>query len=554
LAARLLAISGGSPVTLVAEWDGAFLRPLGVLADGRLVGLETTDGGPMVAGSTNGAWATLVSAALLGTDRTAGSVPIPEQLAPLVDGRDPETSILVAAGALSVRRRGGRRPPRDAEATPTPAARDPRPPVVGSAARLFALVVEERRDLLLEALGLVRASGRRLPDETLPELMTLAGSNAEVSDAVLELAGPRAGWLASTVPELDGTVPTPLDDDWDARWAAAAGGAVRATLVRQMRRVDATRARESLTRWLPSVPGNERARVVTALDEGLEPADEPLLADALGDGRADVRRAAADLLARIEGSAFALTLEATARPLLRIEGRLRPSLVVTLPELDPDLVAAGLAEKPPAGVGARAWLLRNLFADIPPGRWTEWLRADPRSLVDRAVRAEEARVILDGWIEATITFGDASWAKALMSEPDLPAKVIRNVVDVLGGLDRDERSGVVIALLGRVEPAVLAAAVSRCDPPWTDAVADAVLRVIGKLADQAQPAQPYYDLVRAAALGIPPARSDDLVALASHDGQIRPSLLGPVETIEFRQQLHAAFSGLPAVSPTEGDR
>ena len=173
VAPRLFAVSGGHPMTLVAEWDGSWLRPLAAFADGRLASV-TTDTEALDVKIDDPEWSALVSAALLGTERTGGNAPIPATVAGLVAGADTEQAILVAAGSMAVRRRAGRATTVDEAPIPAAAEPDARPQLTGAAARYVGIGFDERPSLAPEILELVRATGRRLPDEWLPDLMALA--------------------------------------------------------------------------------------------------------------------------------------------------------------------------------------------------------------------------------------------------------------------------------------------------------------------------------------------------------------------------------------------
>ena len=188
VAPRLLAISGGHPILLVAEWDGAWLRPLAAFADGRLASV-TADADAIEVKIDDPDWSALVSAALLGTERTGGTAPIPAAVAGLVAGADTEQAILAAAASMAVRRRAGRTTSLDQAPLPLPAEPDPRPQLAGPPARYVGLAFEERPSLAPEVLELVRRTGRRLPDEWLPDLMALA---ARTDDADTALR--RPGW------------------------------------------------------------------------------------------------------------------------------------------------------------------------------------------------------------------------------------------------------------------------------------------------------------------------------------------------------------------------
>jgi hypothetical protein len=545
---RLLAIAGGRVATIVGEWDGSALRPMSVCQGTRLVPIES-DGSRSNAGRDGDPeWSALLSAALLGTERIGATVALPDAAARLVAEHDSEHAILAAAGVLAVRRRAGRRTASDPEPLPDPAPDDPRPALGGETARLFAQVVAENRALLPELFALVQASRSRPPDESLPDLLALAGSESDLRSAIADLAGPRAAWLAEMVPELAAGTQPALGPDWNAAWEAARGARQRSLLMRAMRRADRTAARESLARWLPDIAGDERAAAVEALGEGFGPDDEPILAGALSDRRADVRRAAADLLVRLDGSAFTKLVESRARPLLATKGRLRPSLAATLPTLDSELEAAGFGGRAGAGLGERAWLLRQLIAHTRPARWTEWLAADAPALVDLALGADERRPVLEGWIEAAARFADPAWVSALVGEPRVAAAVQLDPARAIDALPAAQRADVAAATAQSVEPATLARISGACPPPWPQPLVDAVLGALGKLGQAQYPDQAFYDLVRAAAVGMPPDRADDLRALTAPDGQVRPALAGAIETVRLRARIHRAFAMLPPIS------
>ncbi len=542
VAPRLFAVSGGHAVTLVAEWDGNWLRPLAAHADGHLASV-TTDGEGLEAKVDDPEWSALVSAALLGTERTGGSAPIPATVAGLVAGADTEQAILVAAGSMAVRRRAGRTTTLDETPSPQPAEPDPRPQLTGAAARYVALAFDERPSLAPELLDLVRATGRRLPDEWLPNLMMLARRSDDAA-AYVELGGTRAAWLARTFSELAGDVWWGTGEDWDEAWAATETGAAKAAVVRRTRRSDLPRARAALATWWASIPSPERARVLEAVEVGIEPADEPFLTDALTDRRADVRTTAAGLLVLLPDSALTRRIEDEAKPLLAAGGLVRKSLKVTLPSPSEELAAMGFAGRPEAGYGERAWLLRSLLAHVRPGRWNEWLRVDPPGLVDQASRSDEARPLLEGWIVATARFGDPAWATAILSNPAVPSKVLTDIGHVLDGLSSRDRDATVAASAAALHPPVLAALAASIPAPWPTPLADAVLDVAELVGREQFPGPGLYELVRAAALRLQPDRVDDLTKVASYKDELRPALTDVVETIRLRARVHEAFASV----------
>jgi hypothetical protein len=550
VAPRLLAMSGGHPIILVAEWDGAWLRPLAAFADGRLAAI-TADIETLEVMIDDPDWSALVSAALLGTERTGGTAPIPTPVASLVGGIDTEQAILTAAAGMAVRRRAGRTTTFDQPPVPLPAEPDARPQLKGSAARYVGLAFEDRPSLAPEVLELVRRTGRCLPDEWLPELMALANRNDEADATFVELGGTRAAWLARALPELAGESWWGMGEDWDEAWAAARTGAARAAIVRRFRQLDLPRAREALAQWWSSIPSDDRSRTLEAVKEGLDATDEPFLTQALSDRRADVRRTAAGVLVLLPKSALARRLEDATRPLLATGGLVRKTVKVTLPTPSDEFESLGFTGRPAPGYGERAWLLRSLLAHVRPERWTEWLRVDATGLVDQAVRSEEARPLLEGWIAATARFGDREWATAILGAHAVPTKVTVNVGQVLDGLSPADRALALATSATALEPAVFASLAAAVRAPWPGTLADAVLEIASFVGREQFPGPGLYELVRAAALRLPPGRADDLTAVASYRDELRPALVDVVETIRLRARIHEAFAAVPPL-PVQG--
>ena len=544
VAPRLLAISGGHPILLVAEWDGAWLRPLAAFADGRLASV-TADADTIEVKIDDPDWSALVSAALLGTERTGGTAPIPAAVAGLIAGADSEQAILAAAASLAVRRRAGRTTTPDHAPMPSPAELDPRPQLAGAPSRYVGLAFEERPSLAPEILELVRRTGRRLPDEWVPELMAFAERTDEADATPVQLGGTRAAWLARTFPVLATDARWGIGEDWDEAWVAAASGAARVALVRRSRQLDLPRARQSLAEWWSGIASDERARILVAVETGLDPADEAFLSERLADRRADVRRAAAGLLVLLPESALTRRLEDEARPLLASGGRVRKSLKVSLPTPSAEFEGLGFTGRPAPGYGERAWLLRSILAHVRPERWTEWLQVDAPGLVDLAIRSDEARPLIEGWMEATARFGDPMWAVAILRNKHVPTKVSTNIGEVLDNLSPAERALAVADSSALLDPSLLAGLAAAVPAPWPKPLGDAVLKAARSAGSEQYPGAGLYELVRAAALRLPPDWADELEAVAAFKDELRPALTDAIETIRLRARIHEAFAAVP---------
>jgi hypothetical protein len=92
--------------------------------------------------------------------------------------------------------------------------------------------------------------------------------------------------------------------------------------------------------------------------------------------------------------------------------------------------------------------------------------------------------------------------------------------------------------------ATLARLVARCAAPWPPELVGAIFDVLAKAAGADAPDYAHFALIRLAAAAVPPDRAEDLETLASHRGQVRPALIGAMDTLQLRHQMHAAFAEL----------
>jgi hypothetical protein len=157
--------------------------------------------------------------------------------------------------------------------------------------------------------------------------------------------------------------------------------------------------------------------------------DEPFLEGALDDRSKEVRRAAAELLARLPDSRLARRMLERVRPLLSWVSAAKPRLLglrpgqrarleVALPaECDKAMIRDGVDPKPPThrrDLGEKAWWLLQLLQAIPPATWSTQWSVSPAELIAATERSEWQPVLLEAWGGATLAFRDALWAAELL--------------------------------------------------------------------------------------------------------------------------------------------
>lgn len=365
-------------------------------------------------------------AAILGAGRQPFRAPPAEGalgvLLAQLAGRDSEETLLTAAGLVGAYERAGTLPARTDEPLPDAASADTIPVVSAAAGEMLAQMLGgSRREILVEALSLMADRGRRAPEPLLPVLLDLGERSAEYRRRVVPVLGARGRWLAGLNDAWEyarGVDPSAVPGDTAqirAIWEES-GRDARASLLRHLREQDPQQARVLLESTWKSDPAEHRALFTAILAEGLSMDDEPFLESALDDRSKEVRRAAAETLARLPESALAGRMWERAKPLLAIVGGSAGGLAVLLPD-GPDTAAIRDGIDPAArlaGLGDRASLLAQTISAVAPHRWEEALDASPEQLLMLAQRTEWADALIVGWIRGANRTANASWLELLI--------------------------------------------------------------------------------------------------------------------------------------------
>jgi uncharacterized protein DUF5691/SWIM zinc finger len=431
----LLALSGGRPLGLFGEWNGEVLVPFSTWTGDRFYPLVSNDlAAPSAAGvraaapprDLHEAHAALVSAALMGTERAGMSLPpLPGTLGDLaaqLAGAPPEHALLATTAALTLYERIGWMPARALAPLPDPAPAEDLSACSSAAGQHLAEMARGRHTMLLpEWLAALAAAHRRVPDEHLVTLLNLAHGRVALQPLVRPVVGALGRWLAAQNASWDYLCDPVEGDVWETGDRAA-----RVALLDRVRRDDPARGREMLAAVWGQEGAADRAAFVRALATGLSVDDEPFLEAALNDRGKEVRRHAADLLARLPGSALSTRMLERLRPLLRWtpaqRARLLPPMAarparldVTLPELcDAAMIRDGVEPKANPAVGEKAGWLLQMLSVVAPATWPALWSATPADLVRAAGASEWQQVLLQGWAAAAVRHGDAAWAEALL--------------------------------------------------------------------------------------------------------------------------------------------
>ncbi|MFG3248349.1 DUF5691 domain-containing protein [Streptomyces sp. NPDC048187] len=450
-----------------------------------------------------GVWETLVTSALLGTDRR--SPPGGER------GSDVAYALLDAAAAQTVRRRAGLRPARAAR-RPEPAPEDPRPPLPAAAARRLTTLLGDRpgtagggrrgsapdlMELLPQWLATANARGFAAPPQALPALLDAARGRTDLRPAALRFAGPRALWLARLNPDWRFALRASAAASGDVSLPPGSGAAPRVrrlwdeglfaervALLSSLRAHDPAGARALLASTWATERAEDRLMFLDSLRTGLEPADEPFLEQALTDRSRNVRATAAELLTALPHSALAARMGARAATCVSLDRTLTPPAIVVEPpyECDAAMERDGVVARPPAGRGERSWWFGQLAEGAPLATWSVRLAGrTPEEIVALPVSEGWQSELHAAWCRAAVRQRDGAWARALLGAPTAPeaggpgAVSLAERAKLLGTLGPGERAEWVAGFIATHGLSEAFQLLGVCAVPWAVPLGRAVV-------------------------------------------------------------------------------
>ncbi|MCB5911198.1 DUF5691 domain-containing protein [Streptomyces pinistramenti] len=551
-------------------------------------------------------WPELVSAALLGAERRT----------PPTAGRGGPTGaagLLDAAALSTVRRRAALRPAPAGE-RPRRAPDDPRPPLPPAARRRLSLLLADRggtggsrrgtapdlTELLPQWLTAAGEHGYRAPEALLPALLDAARGRTDLRPAALALAGPRARWLAR------------LNDDWKFALRGIGGDpgaagadtaenpealqrlwdeglfAERIAVLAALRRRTPDAGRELLSRTWQAERAEDRLMFLDALRQGLSPADEAFLEQALSDRSRNVRATAAELLSALPGSALATRMAVRARSCVALDRTATPSasdapaapstptIVVEAPhECDAGMQRDGVVAKAPSGRGERSWWFGQLVEAAPLGGWAERFGGrEPAAITALPVADGRRTELHDAWCRAAVRQRDAPWARALLGTPAAPLQGAetgaggssRDPAKLLAVLPEPERAQWVAEFIAAHGLADAFRMLGVCAVPWAEPLGGAVVDALDIARDAGSYPWSFSGVMGLAERCLDPAAADRLEMLTAVTDEPEGASPGSggywseafqrlVGTLRLRATMHAELAASARlVAPSGADR
>ena len=464
-------------------------------------------------------------------------------------------ALLTDAARFGVSARAGWRPPtlsgRLAECPP-----DDRPLAPGpAAATLLRLLADPDAALIEEWAQLAVRRGVVVDAAAAPLVLDWWARQPRRSEAVFAALGRRGEWLASLnaswhKPIATGEVPADADDLWQLGKSAE-----RLALLISVRRCEPARARALIeSTWLND-GANDRQRFLEVLRENASMADEPFLESALDDRSKLVRRQAADVLAVVSGSRLRQRMSEAAKAIVSVRGpRSIPGRSLTRIVLQPpdSFVASwerdGLEERPPEGIGQRAWWMRQILARADLDVWTSLAGMTPEAILESLKSDDYFGDAVQALIAAANATSDARWSTALVRcLLDQRAIDLASVAALLEALPDREREVLSLEIIKRAPLTVVDrwALLGSLDEPWSASFSTEATEALS--AEASPGVQDLARLSRAienVSRRISPDALDgfEQAVTRSFSGTPPPGALFSIERARLRGYMHKEFT------------
>lgn len=312
------------------------------------------------------------------------------------------------------------------------AASETRPRISNRANRILDEIMQLKQPagIWRAALTFISESGKRLPEERLPELLNWMSAHVEDAIPFVLIAGQRGLWLAKLNPawhevSLLFSFHDFLPEDATIFWET--GNVSERKLLLQVFRFKGKQNQAYLAAsqmmlhntW-KAESTSDRVTFLNVFRTGLTLADEQILMTALADGSREVRKAAVGLLSKLTGCQWEKRIADQAFRLVSYQhGTLlqKSSLDIKLPgEFRDDMTRDGIMQTPPGNVSltAEAWWALQILSFTNPDRWVDVFKRTPDQLIAMATHSDWKGLFFTAWIQAAQNFGCEDWAEALL--------------------------------------------------------------------------------------------------------------------------------------------
>jgi hypothetical protein len=184
----------------------------------------------------------------------------------------------------------------------------------------------------------------------------------------------------------------------------------------------------------------------------------------------------------------------------------KPTMEIDLPDRWEDSMRHdGMEEKPPQGMGEKAWWLQQMARAVPPERWESHLQLSPEKCVAAFDDSEFNSALLPAIAESVIRHRNGRWAKPVVdiaigrardSGPvPTAAAPWSKLLETVVALNEHDRDATVIKLLDQhgqmAEAALGLKLLNFCPGPWSQDLARSCVKLLREITRQMAEAKQF---------------------------------------------------------------
>jgi len=362
-------------------------------------------------------WEKIIKAALLGTDRSELSESTLAELEKLgVDiDANPANVLLEGATLLAQMRKAGFQPNKFVGEIPLPAQNDSAKICSKkSSGHLTMILNGTYENALDEFIQHLIQNKKSLPPELLPDLFDKCRSEKWLWEKLRFVIGERGHWLLDQNEDWHFLIGKTNEFDWEISTKDE-----RIAILHALRKRQPDEALELIISTWEEDDWKHRAEFLKTLEQNLSLADEPFLEKCLDEKRKEVRRAAAILLEKIEGSALRNRMWERMQSFISQKNKnsKKEKIEIDLPDsLSDDMLRDGIDPKKKLEEGGlKASYFFQMFTIIPPNRWEVFFEKNAKEIVEIFVRSEWSTLLIQASIESAVRHENENWMEALTS-------------------------------------------------------------------------------------------------------------------------------------------
>ena len=268
-------------------------------------------------------------------------------------------------------------------------------------------------DVLEEFIQYLIHYKKSLPPEMLPDLLEKCRSDKDLWKQIRFAIGDRGYWLIQQNPDWHFLGGTANVENWEIGTKSE-----RLAILQFLRTKNPAVALEKIESTWEEDDLKQRVEFLKMLATNLSLADEFFLERCLDDKRKDIRKEAANLLSKLEGSKLIERMFVRVKGMITIKNRTakKEKIDISLPDiLQEEMIRDGLDPRKKWNKGGmKASYFAQMFIVVPPSRWESFFEKNAKEVLSIFVRSEWSELLVQASIDATIHWKDENWMAAIM--------------------------------------------------------------------------------------------------------------------------------------------